>query len=569
MRHRGGFLAFALIAVFVIFLALLIFFIARHRPQPGLLGTGVPGLAAAVPADTCLLMGFDLRQSQTDIAQRLEKLLESNKELKKELGLSPRELFDLCEPQACLALFPLSDRKGLIPGESLEKNLKPFEGALIVQLTDERRARTTFEGWLARHKLLATHSERDIFLVGGGPRQWAYHFGREALILTTGRGAMERVLDVAERKQPGLAESASFKDALIRVPVGAKADATIVFWDIQRTFSGWEKDLAGGQATEAQAAAVNGLQYLALGAWSGDSAGFLKLDKASKSKLVRTLLQAGTVPNGSASFAPAKWGSYQSLNLPYLYANILELVRLTPEGPEAVDALPIFMEKEVGFTPEALLEVLDGELGATSNALEIYAGMPEKHAAPPEPTWLVFLGLKDRAAFEKLLDKAAVPSKPVQKIGETPVFKVTEGLEWTLVSKPTPMALLAVGPRPREALSRALETAGKPGDSVAEAPEYVKTRARAGERYVSLDYVDIGGLVGSLAHVLDAKLVEGQKRELGMLAGGLFEGLNLKEASFVTVDPDGLRMGGGGIRSSLIVALGLAFFTASLNETER
>lgn len=675
MRRRRTGNSFLLLIV-VLFVVLCVAMYLLSRKGPSVLGEGIPGLAAAVPADTCFFMGFDLRQSRRfgNALQKLEsvskqpEVAKSLAQFKDEVGFSLQELSEMVEPDGCAVLLPLEGRSGLIPGES---NTKPFEAGLLVSLRDEQKTRAAFEQMLKKNQIQANREEvagEEIFVAGAGPMQWAYSFRQRTLFVASGRSALIRLLDVSGKKQPSLAESPSFKDALARVPVGGASDAVLFYSDIKKSLSGWEKDLAQGQADDMQKAAVDGLEYMALGSWADQSGGYLKVDKASKSKLIQALVTASAVPNGTARYVPVSWGSYTSLNLPYLYSFVMECLRLAPDSRAEVDQFPQTFSSMTGVSLDEIMQALDGELAFTSDTLEIlqaknkpksgpeiskqnhiecisnlknvgtalemyctdyegrypdnlakltpnylkvipncpvvgkdtYSGSYQVATSPdaftvfcqgnnhgvgadyplyscyegiidpeyeslrgagrheePEPTFLVLLGLKSpdkfKEVFSKLLAHGGPQPMPAAKIGEVEVFQMGTA-EYCVATQPTPVALIAFGPNAHKALEKALGTSSQPSQSVAETPVYQAVVKRAGSPWVSLGYQDFGELFRALAGMVAQESSDSSDAETGKLLEDMARDVGeVREASYVSVDADGIKMGGGGISGSMMM----------------
>lgn len=675
-RQAGNSFLILLIGLFVV-LCVAIFWLALRGHGGGALGTGIAGLAAVAPAETCVFVGVDLRDSkqfETMLAKlravsARPKVAEQLEQMKQEVGLSPEEMAAIFEPDMMLAIVPLEGRASLLPASDSQVN-EPFEFVLAVGVRDEEKARQAVNNLLEKGKAKATRSEehgQEIFLVDDGPNQWAYHLGGKVLFLASGREPLVRMLETASKKKPSLAENPTFKEALGKVPVAGGSEAALMFVNLKQSLSGWEKDMAMGPTPE-QAASINGLQYLVLGAGSGQSGGFFKVDPG-QSKLLQTLVKAQSVPNTSVKLVPAEWGNYSTFNLPWLYANILELVRLSPGGNEGVANLEEMMAGTLGLPVADLFKALDGEVAITSDALEtLEAGEPEKtdeqkkldahsgcitneknlatalemyatdwsgrypaslaplapnymkiipncpsaekntysesyevaaepdaftiycrgnfhgnadypqyssyqglidpdygkvlarndSSSEPEPTFVLLLGVKDVELFNKLLDglmaRGGMIGRQLGKpIGDTPVYVLPGGQgEWTLVSKPSPVALFAFGPKPHEALEKAL---GAPGKSVGDTPQYSAMVTRAGANWIALGYQDLGAILKTFSEAIGSGPMVGEdEAEMAAIIQDVIKDAgDIKEASFASVEPDGLKIGGGGASGSLLL----------------
>ena len=521
---------------------------------------------------------------------------------------------------------------------------------------------------LEKHKAQAVRAEeggREIFTVGAGANQVAYGFKGGALFVSTGRGSLLRLMDVSDKKGPSLADSPTFKEALGRVPVGEASNAVMLYTDLRQSLTGWDTDLAETPPSETEKATVNGLQYVVLGASGEQSGGFVKLDKASTSKVIQALLKVEGVPNGSAQFVPVSWGSYNSLNFPYLYALVLELLRLSPQTSQLPDQLPGNFEQSTGVKLADVFAALDGELAVGSNALEVlqehargqakkdpkeedhytcisntrnlgtalemystdwsglyppslaqltpnylkiipncpaagkdtysasyqvttapdaftvfcqgtnhvqanypeyssvqgvidpdYQRLRESHTDDdrmPEPTYILLIGLKSVEQYQKIADtltaRSGMQPGQAEKIGDTTVYQLHPQVQWAVVARPSPMLLIGVGPKPHDVLAKALGSEPK----VAAAPAYTQMLPRAGKSWVTLGYQDFDGLMQALGEEMSQS--SGDEAELGKVLMDLAKSSgDMNEASFLSVEADGLRLGGGGVSGSIMMA---------------
>ncbi|MEW6277992.1 MAG: hypothetical protein AB1758_05165, partial [Candidatus Eremiobacterota bacterium] len=289
--------------------------------------------------------------------------------------------------------------------------------------------------------------------------------------------------------------------------------------------------------------AVAGLHYAVASVartgqdYRGDA--FLKLDPESSSAWIKALRRDPGAVLELARFVPADWGNYHAVSLPYQFSLLLETARLVPQARLQLASLPMFMQMQLGFTPEALFASLTGELGWAVR-------LDPTH--PDRPGLVALVGLKDRGGFEKRLDqlqdRARTRLAPMEMVGGVQLLGLPGApVRVALVEKPSPALLAFFGP---ECVQHAREVLAFGGQTVADAPEVRQATEAAGKRWVAFSYVDMGKVVD--VDAVAARLPAEARLVYGKVEAWLPE---MRDAFAATVERDGiaLKTYGSGIAS--------------------
>ncbi|MEW6277876.1 MAG: DUF3352 domain-containing protein, partial [Candidatus Eremiobacterota bacterium] len=369
--------------VLVVLAALGYFLYLRMGTTEGL-GAGVLGLARVAPADTRVFLAVDQRRSGSfgKLVEDAKKLAGEDvvsrqlDKLKETLGVSLEEVTGSVSPAAVAVLLPLEGQSGLLPPPGADK---PFEAVLAVALSDPERARAALTTILQKQKVETTQTREKgatLNVAGQGAEEWAWTIHRKVLFVATGKSALARVLSAQDGSAPDLSESASFQDALKKIPVGDSGACGFCFVDTRGTLHGWEQRVPPGVTDEATVAAVRAMEYFAGGFWAEGgqtrSGGFLKLDPKADSALVKALLTAPQAQNTTAGFVPVEWSTYSSVNVVYAYRALMGLLMALPQARQQAGSLNEQVQMMLGFHLEKdLLDTLTGDLGMSSDMIQV------------------------------------------------------------------------------------------------------------------------------------------------------------------------------------------------------
>ncbi len=521
------------------------------RGRGPLLGSRLSDLAVAAPAETQFFLAVDLRQRNRlsqlvkmvreaardypDLLPGEQSLSEALAELEKKAPAPLEEMADWVAPAGCVAFFPRAGEPSLFPSKL--DLAPPFEMVVVLALYQPHRVREQIGPRLEKNGARATQEGQVTFWEGstsGKPYTVALY--QEALIVSNSLEGCKRTLRAVQNKTPGLAEQPDYRAAIARVQ---HDQGGLLYLTPGRTLSPLTKQPeVKGAFDEETVAALDSMISL-IGTVTPKQSGFgvegfLALDPSSKSGWTRALLTAPKSPARLAALFPAEWGNYHAINLPYAYRSLIHTVMLVPRARMQVGAVAMLMQGSVGFTPERLFQTLTGEVGLSTQF---------DPNTPQSGVVLLAIGLQDRAAFEKLLQKVSAQIGSLQALeqeGSSQVYGLSglPGVRLVFLEEPS-AALLAAGPSARKGLRLALEASAGKQPSLAGEPVLKQAIEACGDSWVAMSYLDLKKASQPVLEAMKSeRLPEDQARLLKTLTSGLSE---VRDASVVLVEPQGLR----------------------------
>lgn len=517
----------------------------------GLLGNRLGDLAVAAPAESQFLLAIDLRQRNRlsevvtmvrgvardypDLLSSEQPLTEMLEEMEKKAPAPLEEMADWLAPAGCVAFFPRAGEASLIP--SHPDLSAPFELVVVLALSEPTRVLEQIGPRLEKSGAKVRQQGQVTFWEGvsrGTPYVLALY--KEALVLSSSLEGCNRSLEALQRKTPALAEQADYQVALARVQ---HDQGGLLYLTPGRTLSALSKlPEARGVFDDQTVAALESMTTL-IATVTPRQAGFgvecfLALDAASTSDWTKALLTAPKSPARLAALFPAGWGNYHAINFPYFYRGLIQTVMLAPRARLQVGAVSMLMQGSVGFTPERLFQTLTGEVGLSTH---LDPGTAQSGVV------LLALGLKDRAGFEKLLEKLSGQLGSLQALeqeGSSQVYGLSglPGARLVFLEQPAAV-LLAAGPSARQGLRQALDAAEGRQPPVAAEPVLKQALEASGESWVAMSYLDLSKASQPVLEAMKSERVpEAQARLLRTVASELSEA---RDASVLLVEPQGLR----------------------------
>lgn len=399
-------------------------------------------------------------------------------------------------------------------------------------VTDVALARTDLQ------KILATQVPSGVKpvekAVGGGNFTFydgvGYGFVGNTLLVGSTEAALAQVVASCEGKAPNLTTVPAWNSARQRVK-GTTGALVFAPLDPLLLDAVKEGEVKTDQETEAGLKAVKyAAAQLTLEGKEVLVSGQVGVDPQSTSPFAKALLTSSNMTFVTPQQVPADWLGYQAIDVRYLYNVVLAGFRLFPDTRPQVDMAISQGEAALGFTIEG--DIFGGFTGELAYA-------SRKPATLGEPSGLLLLPLKDAKKAEKLLSKLDVVGwKAGKKVGDVQLFSAQGAVKATKGQ----LFLVAHGPEAEKMLTEALETK----TPLASTPSYQQAAKDRPESWIQCSYVNTTQLKEALVALFEDPELGGDE-EVRKLAKGLLDhyqgGSGL---SWVTVDPDGLRLASTG-----------------------
>ena len=389
--------------------------------------------AKVAPANTQALVAFDLERAGLDLGQQqkiLETFLKSkelqllNERLKQSTGMTlEQDFLPWITSSGAVILVPAEGKRSLLEGIQPKQDLPPFRALAVLKVRDQAKAQASLDKAQAKASSEAgmTYRTEDFqgttlhlpSKPGAGPA-WALHKG----FLYVGFVAADLKMGLTPPgKGQSLADQAGYKNALGRVP---NSEGALVYADLAGILAGAPLATMGSPDAEKLVAA---LRYLVMG--SGVSGGELRsdwclaIDPAAAGPLgPKVFSPSHNVAFPSVEASPKDIDTYFALNLRMLWDVAYEVAGAFPEGKKVREQPARSLKAQGLDLDKDILGMLSGEFAYSARnmgrlqALQFetmaLGGQQDPQAslqAFQQVPFVVSLGLKDRAALDRLLGK--------------------------------------------------------------------------------------------------------------------------------------------------------------------
>ncbi len=529
--------------------------------------------AAKAPANTQVLVAFDLERAGMSLTQQeqiLGTLLKSkefkaiNQQLQAELGMTLEEDFlTWVTTSGAIMLAPGAGLPSLASGlDQADSQVPPFRALAVMRVRDEAKAQASLDKVQAKASAEngITYTTEDFqgatlhlpSKPGEGPA-WTLHQGH--LYLGFAADDLKMGLTAPAAGQ-SLADQAAYKQALGRVK---QTDGMLIYADLQGILKGLPLEQMG--APDA-AKMLSALRYAIMG--SGRSGQevltewFVVLDPAAAGPLASKVFSADhNLKFHSSEVHPQESEVWMAVNLRMLWDVAYVVMGAFPEGRENRDA-PAQALKQQGVDFDAdLLGALTGELSFSARNMgsmqaaqfeSLSTGVPQEPEAAMEAMrkvpLVIGLGLTSRQALDRLLGK--VPQLAMM----LSTLKTTEVAGGQILSMPdNPQVPFALGMTATELLigvnqpTPSLEAALKASQSkktVGSLPGHARVLGMLGQdgKAIAVGFQDVGRTYAEAASQLKSagRVSPEFVQALEQLAG--LYGINWSAAA---IGPEGLR----------------------------